>query len=947
MDFEAAIQLLFTGQQNAEATQRLKQLEACADGWQFCLAHFLKPDSSQNAQFWCLQKVVESAVRGLADADRRPLRMTILQFLEQSFAGRNLDNSVKNKLALLVAYLVWQDYLQDWPSALQDLGKLCEKNVQLLDLFIRFQMRLREEVFSDESNVDRQKVRTFKDQMKQSKDMELLCDIWYRALKSGNMPSETLRCMEEAVSWMDFGLLCTPPLVGVASKYLIGPDEASCVHSANFLQELLSKKGIDSQRKLQTVDELNFIQMVLQAISLDGTLKMREHRAEVLNHLAEVLLKCYLDLQCDLQDATSAWKKLEVILPAVWQCFSHEDFELVDSIEPFVKLFIKHLRDVQARIDVSEILVRIPALCVQNMRYPAWFNFDDLASGVERNFVFEELRLSLRNIFTQLAKFNMNKVLDFLKHAVRLMCDTPNCSAAEMESVLFILLHMTSQVRVRDAVRDNCTTVGIIRIILESNLATRTRDCAEVRIHLLELYVRFAPILQNRDSGLAHFVRAVVDEMVDAIRSMNKKVAPRAAFLLRQMCKANRAQVATFALPLAQSLGEVLPKGPCQQQGVEVLDRADTCHIYEALGFLAISLENPEPFMKAILDSSVQHFVALANIPDDAFEQNFDYLITFGAHAIEYVASFTNPFKNKECALAGTWGNVVLAILTFARRFQGRSDLVRDNCVFLCRRMVTILQDEFSTALNEFLAVLYHPSVPSNEPLNADAWTKMASLLNLVVLEFRDSKPFLHKQFTEPFPEAVRVWLSLQDPSPETQRERAVLQDSLLRFLLAVVKREERYFATLLSTPVQERTSVVNFLIASLNASNLLNFDLALETLTRATECAVKDSQMIAEFPIRPFLKAVVVGVCGIDLENARSLSVTERASGVLRAMSDTRRLSPGIRDQVLEAVAQVLTMHLPATHVGKLLESIEQGLRQNHISKVVRECVEAKQRTN
>jgi len=731
------------------------------------------------------------------------LRMSVLQMCERA----SLESAVKNKLALLMAVIVWKDYPQEWPTAFREFGRDFGRCGEYLDLFLRFLNRFYEEIFSDEANVDKSRVRALKDHMKQA-DMEFICGRYMKSV--ADFPCETLKCMEEAVHWMDYGLLWSSEIIQCTVKYLHG-EEACCIQAANFLQELLDKKGIDARRKLQLIDEHQLINCILGACRAEGTLAMREHRAEVLNHLAEALLKCTIECrQHEWKEATEAWNQCESVLPTVWECFAHEDFEIVDSIEPFMKYFTKNLRDLEACVDISQMIEKILPLCVRNMRYPSWFAPENVELEDERHLNFEELRLSMKAIFMQIMRLDAGKTMIFLKQAVHHVCQSSQMS--EIESVLSVLFHLLKEMRMQDVLRDNNAHLsGILRTILDSDLAKRTRECAEIQIHLLEIYVRCSPILQNRDGGFTSYIPNVMEEMVVCIRGLDKRIAPRAAYLLRQMAKSNRTQVAHCALPLAQSLNDVFPKSPYQKV---ILERADIRHIYEALGYLATCIDEPESFVKAALESAVQPLAEVGKLPDDVIERDYEYLVTFGANAIEVVASFSIPFTSK-APLRSVWESVVLAVLSFAKRF--RSDLVRSNCVFLCRRMVSLLQDDFSLALHTFFTEV----LCVEKPLSSEEWTTLASLMNLAVLDFRNARPFLEILFAGAFVEAVSVFYAVelaQDTSREMRRERETLQEALLRFLLTSVGAQTHYMAALLSTG---HASLLRFLVSSLSGQAL------------------------------------------------------------------------------------------------------------------------------
>jgi len=121
------------------------------------------------------------------------------------------------------------------------------------------------------------------------------------------------------------------------------------------------------------------------------------------------------------------------------------------------------------------------------------------------------------------------------------------------------------------------------------------------------------------------------------------------------------------------------------------------------------------------------------------------------------------------------------------------------------------------------------------------------------------------------------------------------------------------------------------------------NCDTALDICGRLAATVVRDNQA-ADFPTRLLVNAACLGLAQCDLKDARSKNALEHAGMFFRALTDSRG-SSDVSEQVCVIVGQILTSHFPGSNGGKLLESIEQGLRQNHIGNVLRTCVEEKQK--
>jgi len=990
MNFESALQLSFRGESNAEAEKLLNDAQQQPNFVQFCVEQVLSTTSSPLGKFWCLQRIIDKVSRNeFSDQERMMLRRTFLEWLDASYSSHpSLEMHTKNKIALLMASLMWRDYNTAWTSAIRDVATLAQKTPQLYEFFIRFITRIHEEALSEDSLCDKDAVRIFKAQLQESKDMEVICEVWYKALDNNNpgnyqISADTLQCMQTCVSWMDFDLLTNKKLIDAVIKYFISSEENHCIFAANFLQFLIDRPNIPAEKRLETIENLQLIPLVLEAVRQDGALKMREHRVEVLNQVGVALLQIFSAFQ-HTPEAGVVWGKLDKLLPTMWECFGgHEEMEITDSVEPFVGELAKNLHHLRAYCDTEALCRTIFGICVQKMSYPPWFTHTDLDIDEERHITFIELQRSLEQIILKLAKFQWDTVITVLQRAIhRIVNETssisssnnndnascsalnPSCSWREVESALTVLNILAKKHNLRNAVRDGEMIIESFTAIVESDLAARSRDHWDVQVAILDLYTRFHLVFQMRsnkleDGGNDNITEKdkrnrtnlcrVVDHFVTAIHAGDRKLAVPACSNFYRFSKLNRAQVGSLAPSIAEGLADVLLRNLDQPH--KVLQRTDLGSIYETLGMLSPVLKDPHSYMKAILDAAAQYLCSLNALPDAQWEKDLEKLADLAATCIHCIASFSKELSDKIREHASAWEASLMSILACAKRLEGRSEGIRDACVFLCRRMVSVFKDDFSPVLAEFLQPLYHPYVqPPTTPggpltlvaLHPSLWRELSALSTLVLIEFKDARPFLEKQFAGPFREAVRVLHDCEErekeenASVEIRRENAELQLCLAKFISQAAKNQQEYFCILLCTPSENRTPIVNFLLASLNASHLLCFQQALEALTRVACLAIKDEKMLTKFQIQPFLSRMLEQMLRVDSSNAQTVKIAMEMASFLRSVSDCRNVPEHVKEKILHLVSTTITNAFPSKHSTKLLEMLEACGTSKHVADVI-----------
>jgi len=968
MQFNDALECAFRGENNPEALTFLENFEKQNNFTLFCLEKALDANSSHYLQFWCLQKLQQKLSRNeINDAECENIRTTILQWLDTTYSSRtNLEVHTKNKIAVILVLCFWKDYLTRWISAIRDIVALGSKDVTLYDFFLRFLMRLHDEILNEDSIVEQDIVRTIRTRLKESGDMAAIIEMWYKGLHGKEIekrgPNDTpswqaniLECMSLCQYWCEFELLNNQTIFNSIIPYLQQDhDHLACIYAANYIQFFIRKPDLYPNVKLEAIQNLNMIPIIKDVLSKPGTLVIKEHRVEVLNNLCMTLLDCVMGLKSS-PESIALWSEMDKpggILESLWSNYNENcEMEMIDSVEPFISSLAQKLSSLRNHCDTNQLALKIFSLTYRNMAYPNWFDSDQLEIEEERHVTFVKLRSVLNTIIVRCVKFYLDGTSQELRKML-IHASEGKCSSALTESILVTLDIVAKQVNIREVIKQPSILRECFEILLQSDIPVMHQNSWTVQVAVIELYVRFNPYFQTKVSDAdvtKQFIPKVMDHFVRLIsRCQDRRlVAPACHYMLR-FTKQSRIQVASLAEPLAEGLHPILLRG-----GVlpgTILQKADLGFVYESLGMLSSHQNDPGAYMKAILGSVAAFGKTLEAVPKDQIENKLDVFGEYVALMAHCVASFSKEISDKLRPYASAWEEVIVVILNLAILLQGRSEVVRDDCTFLCRRMVAVLKDDFLDVLEQFLIPLYHPYIVEGslqadteknvtKQLQPTVWKELYSLSTLAVIELDDSRSFLNKQFEGPFPEAVRIFtetLNGQETSTEILRECSELQDSLLKFLIQASKNQKKYMANLLCTPVETRAAPLSFLLESLNGHNLVNCWQAIDVISIVALVVNQVDAMITSFPVRQLLNKAFEQLEFVDTDNASSIKISLSLANVLRNFCDVRALSKGVGETVLEQIGSIVTAKLPSKSANLILEIIEQGGTANNIKETI-----------
>ncbi|KAF9345126.1 pre-tRNA nuclear export protein [Mortierella sp. AD094] len=451
-----------------QATQYCEQVKASPDGWQSCLALYIRePKSSPETRHFCLQVVEEVLVARSNTLDESRinfLRQTFMDYIQREFVAGGLDNTLssepsylKNKFAHAVALLFRQTYLKSWNTFFTDLLALIaplpqssgKSNMKMVDLFLRILMSIDEEVVNTlTSRISSKEENTLniniKDRMRE-RDVPTLANAWYELLaeykeRSLDFAEMLLRIVGVYVAWIDISLIVNERFVSLIYSFLMATSIRNA--AADCLTDIV-KKGMKPLDKLQLISILGIVE-VLQQIDLSSDSEFRERIARLVNNLGLQLCQIWQDTNPQANSNypptanPTAYTHISQLVPILLQFLRDEDDNVSEAVFGFLRETLNIFKTIKKATgslpQEQKVLLRnILESIVMKMKYGEDMDWVCVAIaggsesvgtigedsiGDEDMLDFLELRRELKRFYDQIATLSASLTTTFLHSAV-------------------------------------------------------------------------------------------------------------------------------------------------------------------------------------------------------------------------------------------------------------------------------------------------------------------------------------------------------------------------------------------------------------------------------------------------------------------------------------------------------------------------------------------------
>ncbi|KAI1313816.1 pre-tRNA nuclear export protein [Mortierella claussenii] len=451
-----------------QATQYCEQVKASPDGWQSCLALYIRePKSTPETRLFCLQVVEEVLVARTNTLDESRLnyfRQTFMDYIQREFVNGGVDNTLssepsylKNKFAHAVALLFRQTYLKSWTTFFSDMLALIaplpqssgSSNMKMVDLFLRILMSIDEEVVNTlSSRISSKEENTLniniKDRMREQ-DVPALANAWYELLteykdRSLDFAEMLLRIVGVYVAWIDISLIVNERFVSLIYSFLLTTSIRNA--AADCLTDTV-KKGMKPLDKLQLISILGIVE-VLQQIDLTSDSEFRERIARLVNNLGLQLCQIWQDTNPQANSNyppsanSTAYTHISHLVPILLQFLRDEDDNVSEAVFGFLRETLNIFKTIKKATSSlpqeQKVLMRqILESIVMKMKYGEDMDWvcvaiaggsesvgtigeDSIADEDMLDFL--EMRRELKRFYDQIAALSASLTTEFLLSAV-------------------------------------------------------------------------------------------------------------------------------------------------------------------------------------------------------------------------------------------------------------------------------------------------------------------------------------------------------------------------------------------------------------------------------------------------------------------------------------------------------------------------------------------------
>mmetsp|Transcript_29813 Transcript_29813/g.55032 ORF Transcript_29813/g.55032 Transcript_29813/m.55032 type:complete len:1030 (+) Transcript_29813:29-3118(+) len=1018
-DFERAILVVFsqdpsiTPDVRTQATNYIDAVKGRADAWQFCWELFVQRERLE-VKFWCLQTIT-SVIPTLAAEFRSELRRRLLSWLQTVGSSKKEDVAIRNKIALVYVGLLKADYPAAWPGGWRDLIALLDSGPILLDLFLKVLVIFDQEVLSHEAprnEEERNLSQLIKGAMKEG-DLGHLVECWYKILVTfqGTAPELVTDCLRVIAAysvWIEVSLVANERFFDAFCN-LISEAGPSSKEACDCLGAIIEKK-LEPAKKVHMLTELSVLQRLHGCLHSDASvvvdLALIEKEAELANSLAEAVLEAYEELRWQPAReaaalAEAAWELITALMPSIFRFFAHEEFQMADSVEPFLtQLFTKvkaYTANASADPDLGPchvvsqeqmrpIMRQTLQLIVRRIVYPDWFQHNDVScEDDEQHLNFLEFRRSLTKMYKRIFTLEEQMGLEFVQasiaqltqqlHAVRPM---------EVEAVLHLFKEAGDIVKdLVQHLKARGPLVACFLQLVDCEMLVKADHWA-VQLGLLEIYVRYVKIFAIHADLFTRYGERVLEAFIGSqgLRASDPRVVTRACFMFGRFVKMARAQVAPFTMHVYEALQGLMvvpyipsTLRPAQSNGQlpkvvvkGTLKTEDRGCLFEAIAMLIVCLpaEQMRPALQTVLKAPAGNLAEILNMAPARLATDVQGYVAWSAESIEAVAAVSKAFSAQQAITAPDWEEVLVLVArvleslamkqevqqaaacatsttTGMSRGRGTPADLWHAALFLSRRMVEILGDQFLRPLDTLLPMLC---------TSAD----QADLTELLIFAHHaashlKAQELFQKWFSMLFTRAYEVWKQMPEDSEQCKREKQELGCALLQLLkecgqkCPVVLLEP---VMLQSGPSRHGQDVLHFLLLCLqDPAELRALLLAAATWSALLDVAIGSAntqEALAVLPLAKLMQQLLWSVARMDYNDVQAQRVLSEAAVVLRCLTSVRLLPQGAQQQAAGALEQALVGALPGLQSAegprRLYEALAQECSLKEIRAVLQQCV-------
>jgi len=770
---------------------------------------------------------------------------------------------------------------------------------------------------------------------------------------------------------------------------LLSEGGPTATEACECLGAVLGKK-MPAGKKVQMLEQLQILRRLEGCVHRHSTdLPLVEKEATLFNGVGEVALEAYVDLrvQVDADSAAcaqAAWEFLKALMPFIFWFFSHQEYQIADSVEPFLTQLFVRLKAFVAGAEAEAIpdqqgpnhivsleqarpiLMQTLQLIIQRIAFPDWFqHHDPRYEDDERHIAFVEFRRSLTKIYKRIFLVDEQLGFQFVQASIaQLVQRLSSVRPMEVEAVLY--LYKEAGEIVKDVAQ---------HLQLSGPLATcfvQLCDCEAlvgsdhwaIQLGLIELYVRYGRIFAIHPELFTRYGQRLLEAFVgrQGIRASDPRVVTRACSMFSRFLKLAKKQIVPFTVQIYNALKDLMvvqyiPSSlvPVQVDGTiptVVIKGAvkpdDQACLYEAIASLIATLppEQMRPSLQMLLKAPADNLAEILGAAPARIATDAHGYAYWAARSIEAIATVSKAFTVQHACTAPDWEEGLVAVGRILERFAGQCSRevgLWRAALFLCRRMVEVLGDQFLGPLDALLPLLYTSSDQAD-------LTELTIFAHHVVCQYHGkTQPLLQKWLEVLFLRPYDVWKQMPEESEQFKREKLELGCALLQLLKEAGQRCSPVLLEpmLLQGGGRLGQDLSSFLLQGLtDPMELRALFLAASTWSALLELAVsspKTHEALMSLPLAPLMRQLLWSIVRTDFGDAQSQKALGEVASILRNLTSPRLLPQGIQQQAMEGLQHALVGALPGLRSDlaprRLCEALSQDSSLKDIRAILQQC--------
>ncbi|KAI4355426.1 hypothetical protein L6164_004202 [Bauhinia variegata] len=598
-------------------------------------------------QFWCLQtlqEVIQARYSSMSPEEKYMIRSSVFSIVcheginDKKLAGVLEGPAfIKNKLAQVMATLIYFEYPMIWSSVFVDFFPHLNKGNVVIDMFCRVLNALDDELISldyprrpEELTV----AARVKDAMRQQCVAQIV-RAWYDIVfmyrnADQELCTSVLDSMRRYISWIDIGLIVNDAFIPLLFDLVLNGGMSDQLRGAavRCLLAVVSKR-MESQSKLSLLQSLQISRM-FSLVAGDGDSELVSDVAALLTGYAVEVLECFKRINSE--DAKKiSMELLNEVLPTVLYVMKNCDVDATFNMVQFLSGYIATmksftpLRDKQLLhlgqiLEVILVLIRYDPVYRDNLN--VW---DKIGKEEEDRMV--KFRKDLFVLLRCVGRVAPHVTRLFIRNSLASAVSTSTDSNVEEVEAAISLLYALGESISDEAMRTGSGLLGeLVPMLLSTKFPCHSNRL--VALVYLETVTRYIKFVQDNTQYIPMVLASFLDER--GIHHPNINVSRRASYLFMRVVKFLKVKLVPFIETILQSLQDTVARFTSMNYTMEELSGSeDGSHIFEAIGLLIgmedVPVEKQFDYLSSLLSPLCQQVEALLN--------NIKFLTTEENHA--------------------------------------------------------------------------------------------------------------------------------------------------------------------------------------------------------------------------------------------------------------------------------------------------------------------------